>query len=45
MVNASGVESKGMTVKVRGSAAGGDPPENETLKGPHWFTRAEYATN
>ena len=30
--NASGVELKGSTVKVRGSAAGGLPPENETLK-------------
>jgi hypothetical protein len=29
---ASGVELKGSMVKVRGSAAGGFPPENETLK-------------
>src|SRR5712691_5907265 len=44
MVNESGVESKGMTVKVRGRAAGGWPPEKEMLKGPHCCTR-EYATN
>lgn len=41
---ASGVELKGSMVKVRGSAAGGFPPENETLKLPHWLTR-EYVTN
>lgn len=29
---ASGVELKGRTVNLRGSAAGGFPPENETLK-------------
>jgi hypothetical protein len=31
-IKVSGVELKGSTVKVRGSAAGGLPPENETLK-------------
>lgn len=41
---ASGVELKGSMVKVRGSAAGGFPPEKETLKRPHWLTR-EYVTN
>jgi len=40
----SGVELKGSMVKVRGSAAGGFPPEKETLKRPHWLTR-EYVTN
>ena len=44
MVKESGVESKGMTVKVRGRAAGGWPPEKEMLKGPHCCTR-EYAKN
>jgi hypothetical protein len=39
MIKASGVELKGMTVKVRGRAAGGFPPENETSKEPHWLTR------
>lgn len=43
-IKARGVESKGSTVKVRGSAAGGLPPVNETLKWPHWLTR-EYVTN
>lgn len=42
MAKASGVELKGMTVKVRGSAVGGWPPENEILKGPHCCT-GEYA--
>ena len=40
----NGVELKGRIVKVRGSAAGGFPPENETLKLPHWLTR-EHVTN
>jgi len=44
MTKASGVELKGRTVRVRGSAAGSIPPLNETLKGPHWLTR-EYETN
>jgi|SRR5216684_2119163 len=44
MTKASGVELKGRMVKVRGSAVGSVPPENETLKGPHWLTR-EYETN
>jgi hypothetical protein len=35
---ASGVEWKGSTVKVRGSAAGGLPPEKEMLRWPHWLT-------
>jgi hypothetical protein len=44
MVKANGVELKGRMVKVRGSAKGSTPPENETLKRPHCSTR-EYATN
>jgi hypothetical protein len=44
MVNESGAESKGMTVKIRGRAVGGWPPEKEMLKGPHCCTR-EYAKN
>jgi hypothetical protein len=40
----NGVELKGRMVKVRGSAAGGFPPWNETLKLPHWLT-PEYVMN
>lgn len=40
----SGVELKGRMVKVRGSAAGRVPLENETLKTPHWLTAPGYAT-
>ena len=44
MVKASGVELKGRTVRVRGRAGGGTPPENEILKGPHCCI-GEYEMN